>query len=1135
MCSAMVLAGLHFATLGALTGKLIDDNNNPLTGADVFLVNQNMHDSTDAAGAFSFSGMSVRRTGALAQRHFLSPQLSDNVIYFTLGKSGIVEYDIYSVKGVCVYRYRNTLDQGDHFLSIAKNSSWLAGGIYVISFRTEGLVKTFKYNSFCRNNFKGVIAPSEKQNEPKAPALHKAKDAPLTIDTLIITKVVGDVTSKRKIRVYDYGDNINSSKYVANGMQMVILDPSNDNDGDGLTNFEERYVYFTDAELADCDGDGVTDYEEIKNNTNPLIADFPDISFVANNYPVITATYSKSIGSSNEKDISTGGEYSNTSDYSSQQQVNATASIAVMLGAEASIGKESGFKVSGSITTTIGAGFTQTWTSDQSTSMSKNWSEAQNTATSNDVTITGGTISMDVTLINNSGQDFTLVDPKLRLTSTGSTISTAIGELSVTGGSTDIYVSSKPGSNTTLRTFTTTINNPDLLDEIARQSSGLVAQLTNISFRTSLGGIDTIMTNVYKRTSQVIVDFGTASSNKVIKKRVASRCRYNDFYTSYLDRYLPATLKQVLEMAGVKPVLGTDTNGNYGITAIDSLKNGALPKGVWSVVCQMGDSLEVFSTSLGSYDPATVQVGQADVLTCLYDADQDGDGVSDRLEAVLGTDPKKIDTDGDGISDRDEFMGWRRATDPPGVLWKTNPKLKDTDGDGLNDFEDPDPLTPLVSPLDSFVSFSRITLTPFQGAAWVDSMQITDSNTAVAVNQIFRGNTAISMKFIHPVYSVTVICSTGTNPKDTTRIFTPDNTGAYNDTVDMPLGNNQMQIIAVSKNGTSTKKVILGGISRRLAMVTDTVSQFAVTKPSQNLTWKAMNITIDFDKIKAMDSRIAQVYLLRTQTFAAPSGNGAIDAIKTANDLGDAGNGTLNLQVGNTVTGKDGNQNSFTVVRILDQTTSTFTDSTLQRDYYYAYFIATSNESGTMHFFTAAPTLSGRDAQVDQAFVIDSITYNIHYDDVSINYDTKIQTRIIVSDAFGSLNWDSQYKNSENWGYTGTNVHLAVPMGVTIPYQNAYQKVSFSKADFGNGAEFQQNYFNTWYPMFTLTAYFIDYMITHPVKYLSLAVSASVASDFSTHGANKYTYAYANGIYHFSNQHTIYWHYANGDFSNTGF
>jgi hypothetical protein len=444
--------------------------------------------------------------------------------------------------------------------------------------------------------------------------------------------------------------------------------------------------------------------------------------------------------------------------------------------------------------------------------MSKNWSEAQNTATSNDVTITGGTISMDVTLTNNSGQDFTLVDPKLRLSCTGSTISTAIGELSVTGGSTDIYVSSKPGSNTTLRTFTTTINNPDLLDEIARQSSGLVAQLTNISFRTSLGGIDTIMTNVYKRTSQVIVDFGTASSNKVIKKNVASRCRYNDFYTSYLDRYMPATLQEVLEMVGVKPVLGADANGNYGIIAIDSLKNGALAKGVWSIVCQTADSVEVFSTSLGSYDPSAVQVGQADILTCLYDADQDGDGLSDRLEAVLGTDPKKVDTDGDGISDKDEFMGWRRATDPPGVLWKTNPKLKDTDGDGLDDFVDPDPLTPLVSPLDSFVSFSRITLTPFQGAAWVDSTQITDSITAVQVNQIVRGNAVISMKFLHPVFNVMVICSTGTKPKDTTTIFTPDNTGAYADTVDMPLGNNQVQIVARSKNGSSTKRVLLQGL-----------------------------------------------------------------------------------------------------------------------------------------------------------------------------------------------------------------------------------------------------------------------------------------------------------------------------------
>jgi hypothetical protein len=68
------------------------------------------------------------------------------------------------------------------------------------------------------------------------------------------------------------------------------------------------------------------------------------------------------------------------------------------------------------------------------------------------------------------------------------------------------------------------------------------------------------------------------------------------------------------------------------------------------------------------------------------------------------------------------------------------------------------------------------------------------------------------MKFLHPVFNVMVICSTGTKPKDTTTIFTPDNTGAYADTVDMPLGNNQVQIVARSKNGSSTKRVLLQGL-----------------------------------------------------------------------------------------------------------------------------------------------------------------------------------------------------------------------------------------------------------------------------------------------------------------------------------
>ncbi len=53
--------------------------------------------------------------------------------------------------------------------------------------------------------------------------------------------------------------------------------------------------------------------------------------------------------------------------------------------------------------------------------------------------------------------------------------------------------------------------------------------------------------------------------------------------------------------------------------------------------------------------------------------DTDKDGLKDKEEKKLGTDPKKADTDGDGIKDKAE------------VDAGTNPKKKDTDGDGLSD------------------------------------------------------------------------------------------------------------------------------------------------------------------------------------------------------------------------------------------------------------------------------------------------------------------------------------------------------------------------------------------------------------------------------------------------------------------
>ncbi|MGE5315912.1 MAG: OmpA family protein [Acidobacteriota bacterium] len=59
------------------------------------------------------------------------------------------------------------------------------------------------------------------------------------------------------------------------------------------------------------------------------------------------------------------------------------------------------------------------------------------------------------------------------------------------------------------------------------------------------------------------------------------------------------------------------------------------------------------------------------------EADEDGDGLTDKVEKGLGTDPEKFDTDGDGLGDGDEVNKYH-----------TDPLNPDTDGDGINDGEE---------------------------------------------------------------------------------------------------------------------------------------------------------------------------------------------------------------------------------------------------------------------------------------------------------------------------------------------------------------------------------------------------------------------------------------------------------------
>lgn len=92
-------------------------------------------------------------------------------------------------------------------------------------------------------------------------------------------KILNDL-KKNNARIYiewmDSPDTIYKPNKIKEDYEYIrrkdlehFEEKSKDSDGDGLTDIEEKNIYFTKENSRDSDGDGKSDYEEVKNKTNP--------------------------------------------------------------------------------------------------------------------------------------------------------------------------------------------------------------------------------------------------------------------------------------------------------------------------------------------------------------------------------------------------------------------------------------------------------------------------------------------------------------------------------------------------------------------------------------------------------------------------------------------------------------------------------------------------------------------------------------------------------------------------------------------------------------------------------------------------------------------------------------------------
>ncbi len=501
-----------------------------------------------------------------------------------------------------------------------------------------------------------------------------------------------------------------------------------DTDGDGLSDRDELEIYLsipttvdsdgdsiqgatsnpqmwdgdevmrwgTSPSLPDTDGDNRSDFDEaISNGTNPLVAQVPIVAleFAGEMDVRLNVEYVEMAGTETSYGSSFGLEMSSAA--SNTDRVATTNTIENSRTVSVSVGVESGWPPSASVSASFSATTTTGFSEERSASVTRSaartaqseFQRAQADSRSLTERASTGSLSIGMSISNPSEIAYALTNLTVSVLQwdsasqefrTVGTLTPEIEEFNLAPGESRAVPSQVSADSV----------NADLIREFLRDPKSLFFAVSNFDI-TNADGINYafLEETTAARTGRVTIDYGDGT---VESYRVATNVRRNAD-GSLAGVPLQTVFDEYLEI----PFEATPWDGDdpafsekVGVEVLTQVRELAAserdePLGFWAIFSDVAD----IDGTYRNFGETVLQRGES--LHIAYLRDRDGDGVFDREEDFHGTSDEDEDSDDDGLSDFDEVKaGWEAGVgaggDYPRQVY-SDPLSSDADDDGLDD------------------------------------------------------------------------------------------------------------------------------------------------------------------------------------------------------------------------------------------------------------------------------------------------------------------------------------------------------------------------------------------------------------------------------------------------------------------